>query len=99
MVSDQQSDSAYIGALFLARHGDTGRAVPILVDNLARNPEARRLFTGLIYAAAHGGDAGHIRGLFQEMTRYAENNRDRYTTEERTRLDGLLKSGTGWKRR
>jgi HEAT repeat protein len=73
MVSDQQGDSAYIGALFLARHGDTGHAVPILVDNLGC--------------------------LFQEMTRYAEENRDRYTTEERTSLDGLLKSGTGWKRR
>jgi hypothetical protein len=99
LVSDRQPDRAYVGALYLARQGDRERAIPILVDNLARNPDARNLFMGLVYASAHGGDATHIRRLFQEMAQYAEENRDRYSEEERARLDGLLMSGAGLNRR
>ncbi len=99
LLSEQQPDSAYIGALFLARQGDIEPAIPILADNLARRPDAEKMLTGLAYSMMHGGDETHIQPLFQGLLRYLEENRDRYTAEEQARLEALFKWGAGQKRR
>jgi HEAT repeat protein len=95
LLSEQQPDSAYVGALFLAYQGDIEPAIPILADNLARRPDAENIFAGLIYSMMHGGDETMIQPLFQGLLRYVEENRDRYTTGEQTRLEALFKEGAG----
>ena len=95
LLSEQQPDSAYAGALFLARHGDIEPAIPVLVDALARRPDARKLFMGLAYSMGHGGDEAQSRRLFRGMVRYMEANRDRYTETERARFDSVFKPGAG----
>ena len=99
LLSGQQPDSAYVGALFLARQGDIEPAIPILADNLARRPGAEKMFTGLAYSMMHGGDETQIQPLLQGLLRYIEENRDRYTPEEQARLEALFKRGAGQKRR
>ena len=84
-------DSAYVGALFLARQGEIEPAIPVLVDALARRPEAKQMFTGLAYSMMHGGDETQFRPLVQGMRRYMEENANRYTPEERARLEALFK--------
>jgi len=99
LLSEQQPDSAYIGALFLARQGDIEPAIPILADNLARRPDAEKMLTGLAYSMMHGGDETQIQPLIQGLLRYIEENRDRYTSEEQARLEALFKRGAGLNRR
>ncbi|MCZ6814661.1 MAG: hypothetical protein O7F14_11460, partial [Alphaproteobacteria bacterium] len=99
LLSEQQPDSAYVGALFLARQGDIEPAIPILADNLARRPDAEKMITGLAYSMMHGGDETQIQPLFQGLLRYVEENRGRYSAEERARLEALFKWGAGQKRR
>lgn len=99
LLSERRPDSAYAGALYLARRGDIEPAIPILADNLARRPDAERMFAGLAYAMMHGGDETRIQLLLKGLRRYIEKNRDRYTDEEQARLDTLLKRGGGRKRR
>jgi HEAT repeat protein len=95
LLSEQQPDSAYVGALFLARRGDIEAAIPILVDNLARRPGAEKIFTRLAYSMMHGGDQTQIQPLIQALLRYVEENRDRYNSEEQARLESLFKRGAG----
>jgi HEAT repeat protein len=95
LLAEPQPDSAFIGAIFLARQGDIEPAIPILADNLARRPDAETMLTGLAYAMLHGGDETKIQPLFQGLLRYFEENRDRYTPEEQARLDALFKQGAG----
>jgi HEAT repeat protein len=97
LLSEPEPDTAYIGALFLARQGDVEPAIPILADNLARRPDGERMLTGLAYSMMHGGDQTQIQPLFEGLLRFIEQNPDRYTVEERTRLEALLKPGMGKK--
>jgi HEAT repeat protein len=83
-------DSALSGALFLARHGVIEPAVPILADNLARRPDAEGLLTGLAYSMMHGGDETQIKPLFEDLSRFIRENRDRYSAEEWARLEALF---------
>ena len=95
LLFEQQPDSAYVGALFLARHGDIEPAIPILADSLARRPDAENMLASLAYSMMHGGDETQIQPLFQGLLGYIEENRDRYTPEERARLEALFKRGAG----
>ena len=90
LLAEQDPDSAFTGALFLARHGVIEPAVPILADNLARRPDAERLLTGLAYSMMHGGDETQIKPLFEELWRFLRENRDRYSSEEWARLEVLF---------
>jgi HEAT repeat protein len=99
LLLEQQPDNAYVGALFLVRQGDIEPAIPVLADNLARRPDAENLFIGLAYSMMHGGDETKIQSLFQGMARYIEKNTDRYTPEEKARLDAIFRRGIGRKRR
>ena len=98
LLTEQQTDSAYVGALFLARQGHIKPAIPVLADNLARRPDAEKMLTGLAYSMMHGGDETQIQSLFQGLQRYVEENRDRYTPEEQARLEALFKWGAGQER-
>ena len=99
LLSEQQPDSAYVGALFLARQGDFEPAIPILADNLARRQSAEKMFAGLAYSMMHGGNETQIQALFQGILRYLEENRDRYTPEEQARLEAIFKRSAGQKRK
>ncbi len=90
LLAEQDPDSAFTGALFLARHGVIEPAVPILADNLARRPDAEGLLTGLVYSMMHGGDETQIKPLFEELWRFLRENRDRYSSEEWARLEALF---------
>ena len=91
LLSEEDPDSALTGALFLARQGDFEPAVPILADNLARRPDGENLLTGLAYAMLHGGDDTQVQPLFEALTRFIQDNRERYSPQERDRLGRLLK--------
>ena len=99
LLSEQQPDNAYVGALFLARQGEIEPAIPILADNLARRADGERMLTGLAYSMMHGGDQTQVRALFEGLARYIEKNFDRYTLEEKARLNAFLKRAAGQKRR
>lgn len=90
LLLEEAPDSAYIGALFLARQGEIEPAIPILADNLARRPDSEKMFTGLAWSMMHGGDEPQIQPLIEGLRRYIEENRDRYTPEEKARLDTLF---------
>jgi HEAT repeat protein len=91
LLSEQDPDSAFVGALFLARQGETGPAVPVLADNLARRPDGENVLTGLAYSMMHGGDETQIQPLLQALVRFIQDNRARYSPEEWARLESLLK--------
>jgi HEAT repeat protein len=91
LLAEQDPDSALAGALFLARHGVIEPAVPILADNLARRPDAEGLLTGLAWSMMHGGDEGQIKPLFEELSRFVRENRDRYNSEDWARLEALFR--------
>jgi hypothetical protein len=90
LVSEPNADSALAGALVLAHRGDIEPAVPVLADNFARRPEPERLLTGLAWSMMHGGDEAQIQPLFEALLRFIEENPDRYTPEERARLEALF---------
>ena len=91
LVSEPDADSALAGALVLARQGDIEPAVPVLADNLARRPEPERLLTGLAWSMMHGGDETQFQPLFEALLRFIQENPDRYSPEERARLEALFK--------
>ncbi len=91
LLSEPDPDSAFVGALFLARQGDIGPAVPVLADNLARRPDGENVLTGLAYAMMHGGDETRIQPLLEALARFIQDNRARYNPEEWARLENLLK--------
>jgi hypothetical protein len=45
----------------------------------------------------HGGDETQIQPLIQGLARYVEENRSRYSAEERARFEALFKWGAGQK--
>ena len=92
LVSRQEPVGAYAGALFLAHRGEIGPAIPVLADNLARRPDGDKILTGLAYAMLHGGDAAKLQPLLQGLRKYVEENGDRYSIEERARLEVLLRN-------
>ncbi len=91
LVSGPEPTGAYAGALFLARRGEIGPAIPVLADNLARRPDGDKILTGLAYGMLHGGDAAKLQPLLQGLRKYVEENRHRYSAEELARLDALLR--------
>ena len=91
LVSEPNADSALAGALVLAHQGDIEPAVPVLADNLARRPEPERLLTGLAWSMMHGGDEAQIQPLFESLLRFIRDNPDRYSPEEKARLETLFK--------
>ncbi len=99
MLVERHADIAYAGAWVLARRGEIEPAIPILVENLARRPEGKKMLTGLAYAMAHGGDATKIQSLIKGLQRYIEKNRGLYTPEEKARLDSLFKPDVNRRRR
>ncbi len=97
LVSGPEPDGAYAGALFLARRGEIGPAIPVLADNLARRPDGDKILTGLAYGMMHGGDATKLQPLLQGLRKYVEENRDRYSAREQARLEALLRNPFGVK--
>jgi HEAT repeat protein len=91
LVSEPSPDSALAGAFVLARQGDIEPAVPVLADNLARRAVSDQLLTGLIYAMMHGGDEAAVAPLIQSLRQYIEDNPQRYSAEERARLESLFR--------
>jgi len=90
LVAEPNPDSALAGALVLARQGEIEPAVPVLADNLARRAEPERMLTGLVYAMMHGGDEAAVAPLIQSLRQYLEDNPQRYSAEERARLESLV---------
>jgi HEAT repeat protein len=90
LLSDEDPDSAFVGALYLARLGIIGPVVPILADNLARRPEGQEMLTGLAYSMMHGGDEAQVKPLFEALERFIRDNRDRYSPEEWDKLERLF---------
>jgi HEAT repeat protein len=91
LVSEPDADSALAGALVLAHQGEIEPAVPVLADSLARRPEPERLLTGLAWSMMHGGDEAQFQPLFEALLRFIQENPDRYSPEERARLEALFK--------
>ena len=99
LLSERQGDSAFMGALYLARRGDIEPALPVLADNLVRRPEVEQMFTSLAWSMAHGGDEAQFRALMEGVGRYIDENRDRYTAEQQARIDALLRRNAEQKQR
>jgi hypothetical protein len=99
LVSEPDADSALAGALVLAHRGEIEPAVPVLADSLARRPEPERLLTGLAWSMMHGGDEAQFQPLFEALLRFILENPDRYSPEERARLEALFKQALQPKQR
>jgi HEAT repeat protein len=97
LLSDGNSDSAFVGALYLARQGVIEPAVPILADNLARRSEGKEMLTGLAYSMMHGGDEAQVRPLFEALESFIRDNRDRYSAEEWDKLERLFRQDSSTK--
>jgi HEAT repeat protein len=90
LLSEPNPDSALAGALVLAHQGDIEPAVPVLADSLARSPQPEQLLTGLAYGMMHGGDEAAIAPLIRSLRQFVEDNPERYSQEERARLEALF---------
>ncbi len=90
LLSEPNADSALAGALALAYRGDIEPTVPVLADSLARRPEPEQLLTGLAWSMMHGGDETRIQPLFEALMQFIQANPDRYSPEERARLEALF---------
>ncbi len=91
LVSEPNPDSALAGALMLAHRGDIEPAVPVLADSLARSPQPDQLLTGLAYGMMHGGNEAALAPLIQSLRQFVADNPERYSAEERARLDALFR--------
>jgi hypothetical protein len=91
LLSAQQPDTAYVGALFLVRQGEITPTIPVLANTVARRANGERMLTGLAYSMMHSGDETQARALFKGLERYIEQNIRRYTPEEQARLSTFLK--------
>jgi hypothetical protein len=78
----------------LAHRGDIEPAVPVLADNLARRAKPDQLLSGLIWSMMHGGDEARIAPLIQSLRQFIEDNRSRYSAEERARLEALFQQAS-----
>jgi HEAT repeat protein len=90
LLSDEDPDSAFVGALHLASQGVIAPAVPILADNLARRPEGKKMVNGLAYSMMHGGAEAQVQSLFEALANFIRDNRDRYSPEEWDKLEPLF---------